>query len=756
MKRLALVVALAGACRDAAPIDEPRAVVPEVGRVQGGGTDAPTPRLERRDQWLDLIAQRPNAVLLRDGMLTIDLGLQAALKHLALARQSAWKLAQPVDDRRAGLVVGKTASLDVPLDGELAPALHPDRDGHPGLAMAITLRSLAPEQSVTVLWNDRPLANLLVSSAWERRTFSLPADATHHGDNRLRLHFRRTLGATGAELAAAVATVEVGAHEAIVTPSRREPTPPFRVELDGSGHGGLTLAAGTGLAYYFVPPRRARLEFEVGGTGVFEVLVSTSDDHRAGRPPTVASQEALRETGNRRVIDLSAWGELPIRLELRTRSGRDTQADARLTAARVVAQRDTPLDRRTRSPRDVIVLALEGARADEIELGRRPALPELEQLLDDSLVFERAYATSPAAVPSHASWLSSAAPPVHRTVRGTFVADGQTLLPETLERSGYYRVLVTANADVSAERGLAQGLDEVRTVGGAGQDNHAATVVGEAVARMKGRTGRLFAMLDLSDPQAPYEPPRELLADVVAPPRAPLAHQTHVWVGRVRLGRVVPDAKELAYVRRLYRGELQSISAAVGPLLEFLRSERRLDDAIVVLVGIHGEEFFEHGGAGHGVSLYEESLRVPLSIRAPDLVATGRITAPVDLLDLAPTLTDLLGLPAPQHWQGESLVPVIDDPLPPPRLVMAYLGDGSMAGIVGDAKLWLGPGLTERFFDLSRDPGETTDALGDGGVALRIVRSALAWQTAFGERWRRGRWGTGADLRPAFALDLGM
>ncbi|MFO0633795.1 MAG: hypothetical protein U0168_13180 [Nannocystaceae bacterium] len=313
MKRLALVVALAGACRDAAPIDEPRAVVPEVGRVQGGGTDAPTPRLERRDQWLDLIAQRPNAVLLRDGMLTIDLGLQAALKHLALARQSAWKLAQPVDDRRAGLVVGKTASLDVPLDGELAPALHPDRDGHPGLAMAITLRSLAPEQSVTVLWNDRPLANLLVSSAGAthvlvagrcdppRRQPSAAALPSHPGRHRGRAR-RRGRDRRGRRARGHRHAVAARAHAAV------------QVELDGSGHGGLTLAAGTGLAYYFVPPRRARLEFEVGGTGVFEVLVSTSDDHRAGRPPTVASQEAPRETGNRRVIDLSAWGELPIRL----------------------------------------------------------------------------------------------------------------------------------------------------------------------------------------------------------------------------------------------------------------------------------------------------------------------------------------------------------------------------------------------------------------------------------------------------------
>ncbi|MBK8236502.1 MAG: sulfatase-like hydrolase/transferase [Deltaproteobacteria bacterium] len=737
--------------------EDPSASLPEIGRVSEPAPAAPTPRLESKDGWLDLLAQRPNAVLLRDGAMVVDLGLQSSTKHLALTRQSAWRVAESVDGRRAGLVVGKTAALDLPIDGELSPALHPETDGHPGLAMAITLRALAPEQAVTVLWNDRPLANLMVSSAWERRTFSLPPDLTHHGDNRLRLHFRRTLGEHGAELAAAVASVEIGTHERITAVPHGEPPPPFRVDHDDAGRPSLTLAAGTALAYYVRPPRRARLELDVHGKGVFEVLVSSSDDHRQGHAPTMAAQDPLRETGNHRVIDLSAWGDTPIRIELRTRSDRDAEAGARITAARVVAKRDTPLDRRTRKLRDLIVLAVEGARADELELGRRPPLPELEAFMNEALVFDRAYANSPLAIPSHASWLSSVPPPVHMTVRGTYVADGQTMLPEVLARAGHYRELVAANEDITADRGLTQGLDELRIVGGGhGQDDHGTAVVNEAVSRTQARMGRLFLMLDLADPLAPYEPTRDKLDDAVMPPRGPMAHLTHVWVGRVKLGKVVPDEKELAWVRRLYRGELQMVSQATGELLAFLRESHRLDDAIVVFMGVHGEEFLEHGSAGHGLTLYEESLRVPLAIRAPELVASGRIDAPVDLLDLAPTLVDLLGLPPAQAWQGESLVRIIDDPVPPPRLLVAYLGDGSKAGIVDQAKLWLGPGLSERFYDLSRDPGETQDLLADGGVALRIVRAAMAWQLAYADRWRRARWGTGAELRPAFAQDLGM
>jgi hypothetical protein len=716
----------------------------------------PVPRVQTHDAWLDLVDQRPSAVVTREGRMIIDFGTLAARKHLALTQPGAWRLGEPVEERRAGIATGRTVAFDLPLDGELSPGLHPDVDGHAGLAMAITLRSLVPGQNITVTLNERVLAHLAVSSVWERRTFSLPADAIHHGDNRVRIHFRRTPTDPAIPGAAAIELVEVGTHADITATPKAAAAPAFSTVTGPSGRRTLELAAGTGLAYYVQPPRRARLEIEAAGSGVLEVLVSTTDDHRAGRPPTVASREPLKDTGERRTIDLGAWSGIPARIEIRVRGDRTSDARVTLTAADITVKRERPFDRRERSPRDVIVLAIESARADEVELGGRPPLPEIEALLNESLVFERAYSTSPSAIPSHAAWLSSVPPPKHLTVRGTFVADGQTLLPEQLERLGYYRAYIGSNPDVSSERGLAQGLDAIVQTGENGPDDHARAVVDDAIETFRERTGRWFMFVDVDDPQAPYEPARDLLGDVVMPPGGPLAHLTHVWVGRVRLGKLVPTQRELEYVRRLYRGELQMVSGAVGELLEFLRQQRRLDQAIVVLMGVHGEEFAEHGGAGHGTTLYEESLRVPLAIRAPDLVATGRITAAVDLLDVAPTIADLLGLPPSDAWQGQSLVPVIDDPVPPPRLVVAYRGDGSLAAIVGDAKLWLGPGTAERFSDLSRDAGESSDLLTDGGVALRIVRSALAWELAPGETWRRARWGTGANLTAAFALDHGM
>jgi hypothetical protein len=71
----------------------------------------------------------------------------------------------------------------------------------------------------------------------------------------------------------------------------------------------------------------------------------------------------------------------------------------------------------------------------------------------------------------------------------------------------------------------------------------------------------------------------------------------------------------------------------------------------------------------------------------------------------------------------------------------------------------LGPGRgreSQHFYDLAADPEERSDRIGEGGIALRMVRTALGWQMPEQPLWKRPRWGTGANLQPAFALDHGL
>lgn len=741
---------------------------------------APVARVESTAAWIDLIAQRPSAVLAREDRVWIDLGHPSAHKHLQLAAAGTpWRLAEDVDDRRAAVVVGQGAALDIPLDGALSPALNPDTpyeppEGEPmpeeppppttGLAMAITLKALAPDQTVTVLWEERPLANLRVGEEWERRTLSLPNDLVVTGENRLRLHFRELAPRGEDMVAAAVESVEVGTLDTI---RAGPPEQSDYVVRSQAGKVEFEVPAGMSLVYYLVPPRRARLELDLSGRGGVEVLASTDADHRAGRRPAELLQQPLRATGRTTNVDLSGYGEVPTRLEIRVSSTRERRpgeppGGALFEAMDIIAPRSIPRDRRDRRVRDVYIFALEGVRPDDLleKRTRGPELENVERFVADALVFDRAYSLGAAAVPSHAGWLSSVVPPGHLTVRGTFVAEGQTMLAEILDRAGYYASNVSANSDFNQERGLTQGFANHEILRRSNtRGNDAQKIVLAMLEELEQRPSPRFVYAVLNDAQAPYDPPSEMLGDVTPPEEAPAQHRTHMWVGRVRTGKIEPDAEQLAYVRRLYRGELQVIDAALGLFMDTLEARGELDEAVVLLVGIHGEEFLEHGGAGHGRTLYEESIHVPLAIRAPKLLAPGRVEAPVDLLDLGPTLTDLLGVDYAPQWQGESLVPLIDDPQPPPRLIVSYLGDGSRAAIIGDYKFVLGPGRgreSQHFFELFADPGEQHDRIGEGGIALRMLRTALGWELIEQPGWSRARWGTGANLLPAFALDHGL
>ena len=752
----AILTSLTLACTAADPVTQPLPAQAPAAEAPRLAPLAPVARIEAADRWQDLLAQRPSALTLADDRLVVDLGRPAARALLELVPVSPWRLAQDLGDARTGLITGAGGSLSLPLDGDLAPALHPDVDGQPGLAMALTLRAMRPGQGMTVLWNEQPLAHLQIGEVWERRTFSLPAAAVKPGENRLRVHFSRSSPA--GQPTAAIQRVELGPRAVIVAGPARSGAA-YTVTTDPSGATSLDLSPGTAIIYYVQPPRRGRLRLDLRGRGSLRVRVSSDADHREGRPPAALLEEPLRPTGAQHELDLSGHGGAPLRLEIAV-GGAGEGAGATIRALEIISRRSTPVDHRSRKLRDLYIVAVEGARPDDLlgVLLRGPRFAAVERLTQSALVFERAYASAPWAVPSHSALLSAMTPPVHATVRGTYVAGGQQLLPELLDRAGYHGLVVAANADLSGDRGLTQGFDASVTLSrGTGAGNDAEAVIA-AVLAGRGEKSPRFIYADMVDPQAPYDPPRELLAGLLPPEGAPLPHLTHLWLGRVRTGAIIPDAAQRDYLRRLYRGELQRVDAALGQLLTALEDDGSLDEAIVVLVGVHGEEFFEHGSVGHGFTLHEESLRVPLAIRAPALLAPGRVSAPVDLLDLAPTLADLLGLPFPAAWQGDTLLPVIDDPQPPPRLVVAYLGDGSRAAIVGDLKLILGSGRdAQRFYDLALDPGEQQDRLGDAGIGVRIVRSALAWELAApGQTWKRARWGTGADLRPAFAVDHGM
>jgi arylsulfatase A-like enzyme len=168
----------------------------------------------------------------------------------------------------------------------------------------------------------------------------------------------------------------------------------------------------------------------------------------------------------------------------------------------------------------------------------------------------------------------------------------------------------------------------------------------------------------------------------------------------------------------------------------------------VIITSDHGESFGEHGGFGHGGSLYQTELHVPLLIVPPSHVRLTRVVErTVSLRDLAATVVDLLapeaGSPFPgeslaRHWKALSPVDAAPDravaevaptgPFDPNRLKLPDFGDPMAALAEGD---WIlirrQGGVGEELFDIRRDPGERHDLSGDPTVQARLgqMRTAL-------------------------------
>ena len=223
------------------------------------------------------------------------------------------------------------------------------------------------------------------------------------------------------------------------------------------------------------------------------------------------------------------------------------------------------------------------------------------------------------------------------------------------------------------------------------------------------------------------------------------------------------SSEDLAYAVAKYDGALQYVDHELERLFAHLRQTDVYDETLVVITSDHGEEFWEHGAAGHGFGLYDEQLRVPLVIKPPagEKVRYAAQDVVAGSIDVMPTILDYLGLPSPSHAQGISLRRFIEtDASPPSRsLISEATLRRHNRSVVRDGHKYianrhpptdlldlgfLGVNLRafysfrgNELFDLASDPSETTNLIQvQPGHAERLSREliehARTWRTPLG------------------------
>lgn len=286
---------------------------------------------------------------------------------------------------------------------------------------------------------------------------------------------------------------------------------------------------------------------------------------------------------------------------------------------------------------NVILITLDTTRADRIGVYGYPQArtPAIDALAKQGVLFESAYAPVPVTLPSHASMLTGLYPPEHGLHCNGHGKLGSSIpmLAEILRNANYQTGAFVASYVLNSKFGLNRGFqiyDDSVTPGTAGdepehQRKDGRFVVDAALEWLQAQKVKpFFCWIHLYDAHAYYDSRPDIFKD--------------------------------EFAERPYDAGIAYTDLQVQRIREFLRSEKLDQQTLIIVVGDHGEDLMDHQELQHGNQLYDSTMRVPLIFSgSPSVKAGQRVSAPVSLIDLTPTILDCLKVPQPNAMTGRSI-----------------------------------------------------------------------------------------------------
>ncbi|MDB4433272.1 sulfatase-like hydrolase/transferase [bacterium] len=425
------------------------------------------------------------------------------------------------------------------------------------------------------------------------------------------------------------------------------------------------------------------------------------------------------------------------------------------------------LSRRAHDQPSVVLVSLDtlGARHLGAFENLSEVSPFLDALLERSFSFRRAFAQFPNTLSSHASLLAGLYPKNHHTYKGERHKFQAESLATVLARQGYLTAAVTENGFVGSAFGFDRGFDffsdgpgyERPRFGG----NASATFATAAEwLERYGRDTRFFLFVHTYEVHTPY-----LIRDVEA---AGIAQRVNpdltteqgkgflFYDGGMskahNAGWITMPPSVVEVFRALYSAEINYLDRSLAELMERIDGLALPEPPLLVVTSDHGEEFNEHGKLGHGKTLYNPALHVPLAFHWEGRIEPGTSDSPVQLIDVMPTLLDLAGLPRGENLDGASLAPLLRGEAHggASRPAFAEADPGRLAVQTERFKLISSnaPPL-EELYDLEADPEESRNVASEFPEALERLRALIAAYAADMSRGDR------EQDAPALPLDEG-
>ena len=390
---------------------------------------------------------------------------------------------------------------------------------------------------------------------------------------------------------------------------------------------------------------------------------------------------------------------------------------------------------------NVVLLTVDTLRADRLGAygyAARANSPRLDAQLAAGVRFENAMSQRASTWPSLASLLSGLYPSGHGVAENGYgFPDDLPTLPKLLHAAGYQTGAFLSNMCQANHRGW----DAFACSGG--QDGKS---LRNALEWARGVDGsRPFLLwVHLFGAHPPYYNGGDLANQLDPGYGGPLGPRKRL-LDPVMTVPMPLTSRDVQHLNALYDAAVQETDRLSSALLEGLRSAGRLERTLVVFTADHGEDLYQHNRyLYHSCSVYQTTLYVPLGFAAPGLLHAGaRVPQTVELIDVLPTLLDLLGVAPPAEQHGRSLVPYLERPgaggagkpafseygsstirtVTQGSWKLVHNPDGFSPDCIPDAPPNHYPIGREELYDLSRDPGETANlAAGRPGKVAELAK----------------------------------
>lgn len=411
---------------------------------------------------------------------------------------------------------------------------------------------------------------------------------------------------------------------------------------------------------------------------------------------------------------------------------------------------------------NVYLIVVDTLRADYLtafNASAKPNTPNISALAEDSVVFQNTYAQSSWTKASFGTIFSGMYPEAHTaTGKASGLPDDVTTITEVLYQAGYYTVGYSNNPNITSVFNYNQGfrnytdlkpdlllgakasseklvlydilrkvIQKVNAKVFKGRINitdfyQPANVVTDTgldwLSTQTGQEESNFLFLHYMDPHDPFRDP----------------DQAGKGYARVQMGNPDPEIYKDIFIKS-YSYEIEYMDEHLGRFIQGLKDKGLYDDALIIFTADHGEEFYEHGGWWHGLSLYDEQIAIPLMIKVPNSEITEVNTDLARHVDIAPTIATLVGLPVDEQWQGKSL---ISESLDLQNADTAYVHSHlNFEGIelrglrTGTRKLIEANEGNKRnyapieFYNLESDPGEQDNIAQDSKAEVELFQKSL-------------------------------